>query len=83
MASVRPIFLNGALGGMVSGDNEARTQQSSRVMGLELASLVRELVLEGVSPAQFDFFGETRRLEASPYESGVSGADGRWAAKAS
>jgi len=46
----QPVFLNGAVGGMVSGDNAARTHDSSREMGLELAGIVRDLVRIGVPP---------------------------------
>lgn len=37
------IFLNGAVGGMVSGDNRARTYESSEKMGLELAKIVKKI----------------------------------------
>jgi hypothetical protein len=39
----QPVFLNGALGGMVSGDNRARTQKSSRAMGMRLAAIVKDM----------------------------------------
>jgi hypothetical protein len=58
----QPIFLNGAVGGMVSGDNPARTHESSREMGLQLAAIVRELVTSGVQPAEFAFQADRRPL---------------------
>lgn len=59
----QPVFLNGALGGMISGDNPERTQESSREMGLKLAEIVKDLVREGIPPAEFTFHAEARRLE--------------------
>lgn len=59
----QPVFLNGALGGMVSGDNRERTHESSREMGLELARIVKELVKDGQAPASFAFSAERRPLE--------------------
>jgi hypothetical protein len=56
----QPIFLNGAVGGMVSGDNRARTHESSREMGLQLAEIVRDLVRSGVPPAEFEFMADQR-----------------------
>ncbi len=44
------MFLNGAVGGMVSGDNRARTQESSKEMGLQLAAIAGDLVKTGVPP---------------------------------
>lgn len=40
----QPIFLNGALGGMISGDNPERTHASSKETGERFAGLVAELV---------------------------------------
>lgn len=59
----QPVFLNGALGGMVSGDNKARTPESSREMGLRLAGIVQDLVKIGVQPAEFQFTVEDRELQ--------------------
>lgn len=59
----QPVFLNGALGGMVSGDNKARTHESSREMGLELAAIVKDLAKTALPPATFAFSAERRRLE--------------------
>ncbi len=59
----QPIFLNGAVGGMVSGDNRARTHESSREMGLKLAAIVRELVPLGAPPGSWAFTAERRRVE--------------------
>jgi hypothetical protein len=60
----QPVFLNGAVGGMVSGDNEARTHESSREMGLELARIVQDLVKIGVSPPRdgFEMTADVRPL---------------------
>ncbi len=57
------IFLNGALGGMVSGDNKARTHESSKEMGLQLAAIVKDLAKSAQPPAKFNFSAETRRVE--------------------
>lgn len=56
----QPVFLNGAVGGMVSGDNLARTHESSREMGLQLAAIALELTKSGTQPAQFAFSAEQR-----------------------
>ena len=58
----QPIFLNGAVGGMISGDNRARTHESSREMGLRLAAIAKDLVNEGQSPATYRFTAEKRPL---------------------
>ena len=58
----QPIFLNGAVGGMISGDNRARTHKSSREMGLRLAAIVKDLVKTSQSPATYRFTAETRPL---------------------
>ncbi len=58
----QPVFLNGALGGMVSGDNQARTHESSREMGLQLAAIAKELAANGVQPAEFEFLADRRPL---------------------
>ncbi|MBI3119865.1 MAG: hypothetical protein HYZ00_14325, partial [Candidatus Hydrogenedentes bacterium] len=51
----QPVFLNGALGGMVSGDNKARTQESSKEMGLQLAAIVKELAATAQPVETFSF----------------------------
>lgn len=58
-----PIFLNGAVGGMVSGDNRARTHEAAREMGEGLAGLVRELAATAQPPETFEFSVERRRVE--------------------
>ncbi len=58
----QPVFLNGAVGGMVSGDNRARTHKSSREMGLRLAAIVKDLVNYGQPPATYRFTAEKRPL---------------------
>lgn len=58
----QPVFLNGAVGGMVSGDNPERTHESSREMGLQLAALVRELVGEAAPALTHRFTAERRPL---------------------
>jgi len=57
------VFLNGAVGGMVSGDNKARTNEEAKVTGLGLAKLVKDLAATAQSPATFDYGVETRRVE--------------------
>jgi len=57
------VFLNGALGGMVSGDNPARTPESSHQMGLKLAKIVKVLTDNAQPPATFAFSAETRPVE--------------------
>ncbi len=57
------VFLNGAVGGMVSGDNKARTHEEAKVMGLGLAKLVKDLAKTAEPPAKFDFSVDMRRLE--------------------
>ncbi|PCJ54322.1 MAG: hypothetical protein COA73_14515 [Candidatus Hydrogenedentota bacterium] len=49
----QPVFLNGAMGGMVSGDNRARTHESSREMGLQLAAIVKDMA-DTAQPAAVD-----------------------------
>lgn len=57
------VFLNGAVGGMVSGDNFARTHESSREMGLQLASLVKALAGKATPVAGHAFDADVRRIE--------------------
>jgi hypothetical protein len=59
----QPVFLNGALGGMVSGDNKARTHEEARVMGLGLAAIVRDLAGTAQPAEKFTFSVDTRRVE--------------------
>ena len=59
----QPVFLNGAVGGMVSGDNHARTQESSKEMGLQLATIVGELAKVAQPPATFAFEAKNSPLE--------------------
>jgi hypothetical protein len=59
----QPVFLNGALGGMVSGDNPERTPASAQEMGEKLARIVKVLSENAVPPANFAFNAETRRVE--------------------
>lgn len=57
------IFMNGALGGMVSGDNRERTHASSRDMGLKLAEIVMELAKTAQPPAEFRFRAQRRAIQ--------------------
>lgn len=57
------VFLNGALGGMVTGDTRARTHEESRRAGALLADHARRILETAVSPERFDFQVEVRRLE--------------------
>ena len=59
----QPVFINGAVGGMVSGDNKARTHEEAKVMGVGLAGLVKDLTATAQPPATFNYSVETRRLE--------------------
>lgn len=59
----QPVFLNGALGGMVSGDSNARTHAETEKMGLAFAALAKELIATAQPPAEFEFKAETRRVE--------------------
>lgn len=59
----QPIFLNGALGGMVSGDNKERTHESSKETGERFAALALEL-LKAAKPIGGDAFKvDVHRLE--------------------
>jgi hypothetical protein len=49
------VFLNGAVGGMVSGDNKARTHEEAKATGLGLAALVKDLANTAQPPATFDY----------------------------
>jgi hypothetical protein len=59
----QPVFLNGAVGGMISGDNKSRTHGEAKTTGLGLASLVKELAATAQQPADFKYSVETRRVE--------------------
>ncbi len=59
----QPVFLNGAVGGMVTGDSRARTHEEARLTGLGLAGIVRELVKSAQPPATFAFAVERRPVE--------------------
>lgn len=57
------VFLNGAVGGMVSGDNRARTHESSKVMGVSLAKLVADALKEAQPTTETHFSLDRRRVE--------------------
>ncbi len=56
------VFLNGAVGGMVSGDNNARTHDKAQVMGLGLAKIVKELATTAQPPAEFHYGFTTSKV---------------------
>jgi hypothetical protein len=56
------VFLNGAVGGMVSGDNRARTHEEAKVMGLGLAAFVKELAQTAQPPATFNYSVTTSKV---------------------
>lgn len=73
------VFLNGAVGGMVSGDNFARTHESATEMGLQLASIVKEMI-PTAQPMSENAFSVDQRIVQIPmtnpnfkerYESGI------------
>lgn len=57
------VFLNGAVGGMISGDSRARTHEEAQVTGLAFASIVQELAVTAQPPASFSFTAETRQVQ--------------------
>jgi hypothetical protein len=57
------VFLNGAVGGMISGDSKARTHEEAKVTGLGLAALVKDLAATAQPPATSKVSIETRRVE--------------------
>lgn len=59
----QPVFLNGALGGMVSGDNPERTHNSSKETGEKFAALLQAQAanLKPIGGSAFEV--ELRRLE--------------------
>ncbi|MEX0679529.1 MAG: hypothetical protein WD063_20820, partial [Pirellulales bacterium] len=56
------VFLNGAVGGMISGDSKARTHEEAKVTGFGLAALVKELAATAQPPATFHYGVETRKV---------------------
>lgn len=59
----QPVFLNGAVGGMVSGDSRARTHDEAQVTGLAFAAAVKELAAVAQPPATFTLSAETREVQ--------------------
>jgi len=59
----QPVFLNGAVGGMISGDNLGRTYESSEEMGLALATIVKDMESIAQPPAHFAFSAERREIQ--------------------
>ena len=57
------VFLNGAVGGMVSGDTRARTHEEARVCGLEWARLVRQLAATARPARGGGLAFQSRRVE--------------------
>lgn len=57
------VFLNGAVGGMVTGDNRARTHEEARRTGLGLAKFIKELSPVAQPPATFSFQVEHKTVE--------------------
>ena len=57
------VFLNGAVGGMVSGDNRERTFDSSREMGRALGEIILELAKTAQPPARFELSIDVRPIE--------------------
>ena len=57
------VFLNGAVGGMISGDSKARTHEEAKITGLGLAELAKSLAATAQPPAKFDFSVDVRRVE--------------------
>ena len=57
------VFLNGAVGGMISGDNKARTHEEAKTTGQGLAALVKDLAATAQPPATFSYAVDTRRVE--------------------
>jgi hypothetical protein len=57
------VFLNGAIGGMVSGDTAARTQEEARIAGERLAEEVKRILSFAVPPTTMQFDVSRRRVE--------------------
>lgn len=56
------VFLNGALGGMVSGDNNERTHASSQLTGRRFAEIVTRLAAKAEPHGYYDFSVATSPL---------------------
>lgn len=61
----QPIFMNGALGGMVSGDNPERTHASAKETGEKFAALATEL-MQNLKPIGGDAFEVDQRQVELP-----------------
>jgi len=59
----RTVFLNGAVGGMVSGDSKARTHAEARATGERLAREARRILGMAVPPRTARFKLERHRIE--------------------
>ena len=59
----QPVFLNGALGGMISGDNRERTLESIHETAERFAEVVDELLEHTVQAGAFDFYARQRDFE--------------------
>jgi hypothetical protein len=59
----RAVFLNGAIGGMVSGDSKARTHEEARRTGERLAQEVERILKFAVEPAEARFSIERYPIE--------------------
>ncbi len=59
----QPVFLNGAVGGMISGDNKSRNHEEAKATGQGLAALVQQLAAVAQPQATFQYGLETRRVE--------------------
>lgn len=57
------VFLNGALGGMISGDSKARTHEETEKMGVTFAAIAKELIAAAQPPAEFKFEATTTPVE--------------------
>ena len=57
------IFLNGAVGGMITGDTAARTQEETRMAGVRLAEEVKRIRALAVAPSEMRFEIIRRRVE--------------------
>jgi hypothetical protein len=74
------VFLNGAVGGMVSGDNRERSHEEAEVTGLGLARIVADLAKTAQPPATFEFSAVTNRIEipvTNPRFKALMGPDAR------
>lgn len=59
----QPVFLNGAVGGMVSGDTKARTHDEAKVCGLGWAHIVKQVLATAQPSAKSAFSFETKSVE--------------------